>query len=91
MLYSNCGASTDTFSINIHVDPIPILQFTVNNNCINDTSKFSNISTISSGSVITYYWDFKDNTIDSVNFNTSHFYSNYGTYNVTLSAISDLG
>ena len=91
LLYSNCGASTDTFSINIHVDPIPILQFTVNNNCINDTSKFSNISTISSGSVITYYWDFKDNTIDSVNFNTSHFYSNYGTYNVTLSAISDLG
>ena len=91
LLYSNCGASTDTFRVNIHVDPIPNVQFTVNNNCINDTSQFINLSSISSGSVITYYWDFNDNIIDSLNFNASHFYSNYGTYNVTLSAVSNLG
>jgi gliding motility-associated-like protein len=90
-LYSNCGASTDTFVVNILVTPLPSVSFTTTDNCVNDTTRFTNLSTISSGSLSSFQWSFGDGYTDLVNFNTSHYYGATGIYNVILTATSNFG
>ena len=90
LLYSNCGASTDTFRVNIRVHPFPQPDFTVSGNCKNDTTQFYNLTTIPTGSVASWSWQLSDNTV-STSRNPSHIYSAAGQFPVILSATSDQG
>jgi gliding motility-associated-like protein len=58
--------------------------------CLNDMSIFNDLSTIASGSIVSWQWDFNDG-IASTNQNTTHTYSTEGSYNVELIVTSDNG
>ncbi|PCH66853.1 MAG: hypothetical protein COC01_07090 [Bacteroidetes bacterium] len=82
---------TDEFGCsNSKVDQIATVQptaaFSVNNSSICEdtlTVKFTNSSSSSGIDTLTYNWDFGDATF-STDENPEHFYSDYGSYNVTL-------
>ncbi len=86
----NCISSvSDTISIYA----TPMAQFTVTPACLNQANAFTNLSTISSGSISKYKWDFENDGIwdDSTNMNPTHIYPNFGQYYVKLKTISNNG
>jgi gliding motility-associated-like protein len=73
--------SSDPFNLFVQVNPIPIIQFNVQNavNCTETDLFFNNTSTPG----IDYSWDFDDGTFDFVE-NPTHEYVSAGTYDVQL-------
>ncbi len=80
----------DSFSKNIIVFPMPISDFSVNNDsqCLrNNLFEFQNSSNIPSGS-LSFNWNFGDNILDTSS-NPSHYYINFGNYSIQLISTSD--
>lgn len=82
---------TDNTSEQVTVYPLPEINFTSNSVCLNATTNFTNGTTINSGAVATYTWDFGDGTGTSSLVNPSYVYTNYGIFTVVLDATSDNG
>lgn len=87
-IVSEAGCA-DTYTKPVRVHPIPVVNFSTQNVCDSLTTEFSNFSTISSGE-ISYTWDFGDGTSSSQSA-PKHKYDGPSTYNVVLTAISDMG
>ncbi len=83
---SQSCAATATSNVVIH--PVPALSFSATNVCLGDNTQFTNSSSISSGTISAYSWTFGDGGT-GISGNPSHTYGNYGSYPVTLSAISN--
>jgi gliding motility-associated-like protein len=84
---NNC---TDTVSVPVTVNPLPVTAFTVANVCLGASSNFSNTSTIPVGSISAYTWDLGDGNTATGTAATNT-YTAVGTYAVTLTATSDKG
>ncbi len=84
---NNCK---DTATNTVAVWPLPNVDFTTNNVCLGDPSVFTSTTTISSGTVIGYSWNFGDNTTGNGN-SVTHTYAGAGNYIVKLTAMSDKG
>ncbi|MCW5907276.1 MAG: PKD domain-containing protein [Chitinophagales bacterium] len=84
---NNCVYDT---SVTVQVYPLPEPNFLVDPVCYGEGSVFTNTSTISSGSIAQYQWNFGD-AQSSTAPAPSHNYSAPGTYSVTLVAVSDKG
>jgi len=80
----------DTITKQAVVNPVPVVDFTTGAVCLNQSNTFSNTTTIASGSVSNWAWDFGDAQI-SFQQSPSHIYSAQGTYTVSLVATSDNG
>jgi gliding motility-associated-like protein len=80
----------DTIKKKFSVNTAPQSAFTALSDCKKDSVKFSNLSTIASGSITAWVWDFGDAGSSNA-FNPMHSYKNGGTYTVTLQAVSDSG
>ena len=80
-----------TITKNVVIDPKPIANFTNDSTCINSAVAFRNTSTITSGSIRQYSWNFGDLSPLSTLTNPTHVYTSTGTFPVTLSIISDSG
>lgn len=79
---SAAGCSSTVYQP-VTVNPLPVAAFTANNACIGIAVNFVNQSTVSSGNISTYSWNF-GNGISSTQQNPSHVYNNPGNYNVSL-------
>lgn len=75
-------------TITIHA--LPEVSFTATAVCDGYPVTFQNNSLISSGSIVSYLWDFGDGT-SSIESEPSKQYLNNGTYMVKLTAVSDKG
>ena len=84
---SNMGCK-DTAVVPISIYPSPVANFFTNNICSNAAATFTNASTISNGSINLYNWQYGDGT-QSMLPQSSHQYVNAGTYNVTLTVVSN--
>jgi gliding motility-associated-like protein len=72
--------------------PIPVVNFTASSVCQLQASVFNNTSSISSGSISSYGWDFTSNgSIDNTTQNPNYIYSQGGNFNCTLHATSNFG
>jgi chitodextrinase len=77
------------FSAPISVANAPVVSFTAT--VPGDLPvQFQNNSTIASGSIVGYEWDFGDGN-GSTDENPDHAYASFGLFEVTLTATSDLG
>jgi len=81
----------DNIIMPITVNPVPIPNFSPNIVCLGEATTFTNLSTINSGNIVNYSWDFDNNSINSNAISPTHTYNQSGTYNITLQAQSDSG
>lgn len=83
------GNTDSTSLVGIPVNPVPIAQFSYNN--VNGTViDFTDLSSVSSGSIISWYWNFGDSTL-SLQHHPSHSFPSVGTYWACLTATSGFG
>lgn len=74
----------------VTVNPVPTADFTFNDGCVNVQVDFTDASTISSGNITSWNWDFGNSTT-STQQNPSKTYSAPNTYTVSLTVESDSG
>ncbi|MCS6933646.1 MAG: DUF2341 domain-containing protein [Chitinophagales bacterium] len=82
---------TDDTSVSVTVHPLPAVSFAANAVCVGETTLFTNNSSIASGTITGYQWNFGDGSAGSTQSSPSHTYNAAGSYNVTLVATSDNG
>ncbi len=79
----------DTFRSSVELNPNPIVDMDiVNPVCLTAPSIFKNKSTISSGNIVSYDWDFGDQSSSNLA-NPMHTYLQALNYDITLKATSD--
>lgn len=86
---SDFGCETSV-TIPATVDPKPNADFSTQNVCLNEVMNFDDASTIVSGSITSWEWDFDDTNTD-IQQNTSNLYASAGNYTVELMVESDNG
>lgn len=93
LVISNHGCKTSTVAKNT-VWPLPQVNFSVQDACLNFANVFLDLSQISSQNTInsnsSWFWDFGDGNTEYVQ-NTNHVYSSDGNYNVKLLVTSNNG
>src|SRR5688572_374109 len=93
-VFTTTGGCKDSISTTINVHPKPASSFTVTTDiCLDQSATITNSSTISSGSITTWNWDFGDATNASYT-NGNPFtktYSGFNNYTVRLVTVSSNG
>ncbi|MEP7169092.1 MAG: PKD domain-containing protein, partial [Bacteroidota bacterium] len=102
-IYTNNGTynislvvSDSSGNISFYVDSLyvlaaPVAGFFSTPTCLNTTVTFTDTSTISSGSIINWSWDFGDSSGINNSQNPTHVYTNDTTYTVTLTVTGSSG
>ncbi len=90
LVVTSDNGCTDTATQTAIVDPLPQVNFTAPDVCLNNTTQFTNASTISSGTITNYQWDFGDANSSTAQ-SPSNTYATTGTFQVTLVETSDKG
>lgn len=80
----------DSISKVISVNPGPVTAFTTSNPCYSDSVRFTDNSSISSGTVSNWDWNFGDSNTSTLQ-DPAHYYSTSGTYTIMLVTTSDMG
>ncbi len=90
LIVTTAGGCTNMHQAVIQVNPNPISSATAPSVCEGSTTRFTNASSISSGMISSYQWDFGDGTTSTLS-NPVHTFSSNGNYNTTLIATSQVG
>lgn len=80
----------DTASKNITINAIPSVNFSNTTVCLGSTTDFTDLSTLSSGNITSWAWDFGDVSNDNTQ-NPSHLYASSGFFIVSLTITTDSG
>src|ERR1051326_3898960 len=88
LIVTNNYGCKDTNSINVYVNPLPLASFVSTTVCFGNPTCFTDQSTISSGNITGWSWNFGDpasggNNISNVQ-GPCHTFTSPGNYNVTL-------
>lgn len=89
IITSNNGC-TDTVSTTLDIYPVPVASYTTNDVCIYTSATFVESSTITSGNITNWDWDFNDANNSTLQ-NPTHLYSVDGNYTPQLIVTSDFG
>lgn len=88
-----CAGAPVDYTVYVHEKPVA--DFTNTEECIGASTTFSDLSSIGSGSIIGWRWDFGDPASGPANIsasqNPTHDFTNPGVYNVTLVSTSSNG
>ena len=87
---TTAGGCSGTISHPVTIHPSPVAAFTTTPVCLGSPTSFLNNSTISTGSIASYFWDFSD-TYTSTQSSPSHSFAAAGSYNVNLIISSNHG
>lgn len=89
---TDSNGCTSTTTVNVVANDVPVAAFTVPPACLNNATQFTNSSTIASGTISTWAWNFGEPTSGANNTSTiqtpTHTYSSAGTYTINLLAVS---
>ncbi|MCF8463501.1 MAG: gliding motility-associated C-terminal domain-containing protein [Flavobacteriales bacterium] len=81
----------DTATSTVVIHPLADFDITTNVACIGTVTNFANNSTIQSGSITNWSWDFDDLGATSTQQSPSHTFSEIAVYDVTVTATTNLG
>ncbi len=85
LVVENNFGCKDTLTKSVQVYYDPIASFTHSDVCLGDSVHFTNTCHVDmSTSIVSYLWDFGDNSPISSLQNPIHYYANAGTFSVTL-------
>lgn len=87
--FSNNGCP-DTVVTPVYVYPNPIPAFTTSGFCSNEPIQFIDATTVDSGGVVTWVWNFGDNT-SATGQPVTHLFPNASTWNVSLIVTTNFG
>lgn len=88
-LESSVGCTHDT-TFSVIINPTPQVDFEGGSVCLGEIITFTNNSSISSGTLDEFTWDFGDGNVSDET-NPAHRYQQVGSYDVRLLAISNNG
>jgi gliding motility-associated-like protein len=91
LIATNDLGCVDTSTQTVWANPPPNVQFTFDNVCSDTLFTFTDQSTIDTGQIVSWAWDFGDLSPPVITQNTTHQYATTGYYDVTLVAVSDSG
>ncbi len=89
--YSTNLGCPDTLQDSITVFPMPIANFGLLDVCLNEAISFNDSSTVSSGTITGWSWNFGDSSPLITLQHPSHTYATPGTYSVTIIATTNNG
>lgn len=81
----------DSITQNIVIPYMPNPEFTFTNECVGTANSFTDQSTVTNGTITQWNWDFGDGTPAGNTQNPTHVYATTGTFNVTLTPITNDG
>ena len=88
----NGGACASDTTIDVIVNPVPAAIFTTTEACFGSITTYTNTSSISSGTIVDWKWDFEtDLTTDATIQSPTTTFGSAGLYNTQLIATSDSG
>lgn len=85
---SGCQDS-DTMPVTVH--PLPVANFLPPGVCDQTIASFLDLSSISSGTIASWAWNFGDFTSVNTTQNPAYLYGTFGTFNVSLTVSSNWG
>lgn len=91
------GCVSTVFSRTIVIHPVPVVSFTVPEICVSDLAVFTDGSSVATGSISSWQWNFGDGNATGANPNTaiiqspSHQYNLPGNYTAGLTVTSNEG
>lgn len=84
---TSAAGCTSTITQNVVIHPLPVADFVTTNVCLGMSNQFTDNSTVSSGSISEWIWNYGDGANGS-GASSNHTYSTPGSYNVTLIAVT---
>jgi len=87
---SDMGCENE-FTLDVQVNELPTPNFLVENHCEGESNIFTDISTISNGTIDFYNFAFGDGTPDGSNMIEYHQYNQSGIFNIVLTVTSNKG
>lgn len=93
LIVQNANGCIDTVTLPVVTAPQPVVEFVGDSlmGCPTHCVNFTDMSTISTGSITGWMWDFGDGSPTAFTQNPNHCFSQPGTYDVTLSVTSGNG
>ncbi|MEW6470418.1 MAG: PKD domain-containing protein [Bacteroidota bacterium] len=91
LIVTGQGGCQDTTSVQVTVNPLPQSNFSATTVCVGLTTAFTDLSTVSSGTITQWSWNYGDGSPVGTVQNPAHQYMNAGTYTVTLTVTSSNG
>ncbi len=93
LIATNSFGCVDTFNLPVVINPLPVVVFNGDTlaGCPQHCVDFSDLTTIASGTLATWTWNFGDSSAISNQQNPSHCYDITGVYSVTLTVTSNAG
>jgi gliding motility-associated-like protein len=86
---NGCSANT---AGQVTISPLPVANFSGTNVCLGQLSVFTDLSTVSSGSINSWEWDFDNNgSIDNLSQNPAYAFNTAGLHDVELFIQSNNG
>ncbi|MFN6039909.1 MAG: PKD domain-containing protein, partial [Bacteroidota bacterium] len=80
----------DTFYKNVFINPLPLADFTNTSSiCFGSNASIANTSSVTSGVITGYNWDFGDGSLFTGANPPPHLYISTGTYSIKLVTITD--
>lgn len=79
----------DSMQRTITINPSPVANFSFTSQCEGEEICFNNLSTIRSGTIVSYNWDI--DTLQTNAVSPCHTFNNFGIFNVSLAIESNLG
>lgn len=86
-------SETASVYLSVVVNPLPNASFSANDVCKGEPTTLTSTSTIASGNIASWNWDFDNNSFfnDGNGQTVTHDFQNSGTYTAGLQVVSDLG
>ncbi|MCF8277674.1 MAG: PKD domain-containing protein [Flavobacteriales bacterium] len=91
LIVTNDLGCVDTAWSSVWANPPPRVDFEFENVCTDTLFTFTDLTTIDTGQVVSWAWDFGDGTAPVQLPSTTHQFANTGYFDVTLAAVSDSG
>ena len=91
LIATSTNGCQDTVSYVVDVNAVPVADFIGEPACEEQITQFTDQSFISSGSIVTWEWNFENGVLISNDQNPTYVFDTQGSFPVTLSVTSDLG
>ena len=91
LIVKNTNFCYDTILKPVTVTDNPVADFSADTACVGGATQFTDVSSVTSGTITGWNWNFGDGTIGSTLQNPAHTYLDAGIYTVTLIVTSSDG